>query len=122
MHVPAARGKVIPDMASMSEDFPALWDPKTAMIGMSRSNCALREKMSRAANRAYPPTHPVARRRFTESSILRFSATYCGSERPTGTFVWSFPEVANISAVLSKSVPLSDESVPLSDDDMLQRK
>ena len=29
-------------------------------------------------------SHPVARRRFTESSILRFWLAYCGSERPTG--------------------------------------
>lgn len=37
VQVPEARGKVIPDMASMSEDFPALCDPKTAMTGMSSS-------------------------------------------------------------------------------------
>ena len=29
-------------------------------------------------------SHPVARRRFTVSSILRFWLAYCGSERPTG--------------------------------------
>ena len=43
VQVPEARGKVIPDMASMSEDFPALCDPKTAMTGMSSSRWALRE-------------------------------------------------------------------------------
>jgi hypothetical protein len=37
VQVPEARGKVIPDIASMSEDFPALCDPKTAMTGMSSS-------------------------------------------------------------------------------------
>ena len=43
VQVPEARGKVIPDIASMSEDFPALCDPKTAMTGMSSSRWALRE-------------------------------------------------------------------------------
>jgi hypothetical protein len=33
VQVPAARGRVIPDMASISDDFPALCDPKTAMTG-----------------------------------------------------------------------------------------
>jgi hypothetical protein len=42
VQVPEERGRVIPEMASMSEDFPALCDPKTAMLGMSRSKCALR--------------------------------------------------------------------------------
>jgi hypothetical protein len=37
VQVPEARGKVIPEMASMSEDFPALCAPRTAMMGMSRS-------------------------------------------------------------------------------------
>ena len=46
VQVPGARGKVIPDMASIRDDFPALCDPKTAMTGMSRSNCALREKIT----------------------------------------------------------------------------
>ena len=44
VQVPDARGRVIPDMASIRDDFPALCDPRTAMTGMSRSNCALREK------------------------------------------------------------------------------
>ena len=43
VQVPEARGKVIPDMASIRDDFPALCDPKTAMMGISRSNCTLRE-------------------------------------------------------------------------------
>ena len=46
VQVPRARGKVIPDMASIRDDFPALCAPKTAMIGISRSNCALREKIT----------------------------------------------------------------------------
>ncbi len=43
VQVPEARGRVIPDMASISDDFPALCAPKTAMVGISRSNCALQE-------------------------------------------------------------------------------
>ena len=46
VQVPGARGRVIPDMASIRDDFPALCDPKTAMTGMSRSSCALREKIN----------------------------------------------------------------------------
>ncbi len=38
VQVPLARGRVIPEIASMSEDFPALCDPRTAMMGMSRSS------------------------------------------------------------------------------------
>lgn len=34
-------------------------------------------------------SYPVARRRFTESSILRFWPTICGSERPTGASILS---------------------------------
>jgi len=37
VQVPAARGKVIPEMASISDDLPALCDPRTPMTGMSRS-------------------------------------------------------------------------------------
>ena len=88
VQVPEARGKVIPEIASMSDDLPALWDPRTAMTGMSRSRCALREEMEElrrvAEGKNEGDSYPVARRRFTESSILRFWPTYCGSERPTG--------------------------------------
>ena len=41
MQVPLARGSVMPEIASMSEDFPALCQPITAMEGMSRSTSAL---------------------------------------------------------------------------------
>ena len=37
VQVPEARGKVMPEMASMSDDFPALCDPRTAMTGTSSS-------------------------------------------------------------------------------------
>jgi hypothetical protein len=37
VQVPEARGKVIPEMASMRDDFPALCDPRTAITGMSSS-------------------------------------------------------------------------------------
>ena len=47
VQVPAARGRVIPDMATIRDDFPALCDPNTAMMGMSRSNCTLRDERER---------------------------------------------------------------------------
>ena len=37
VQVPEARGNVIPEMASMSDDFPADCDPRAAMMGMSSS-------------------------------------------------------------------------------------
>ena len=43
MQVPLARGSVMPEIASMSEDFPALCQPITAMEGMSRSTSALQD-------------------------------------------------------------------------------
>jgi len=41
VQVPAARGKVIPDIDSMRDDFPALWEPMTAIWGRSISICTL---------------------------------------------------------------------------------
>jgi hypothetical protein len=37
VQVPAARGRVIPDMDSIREDLPALCEPITAIIGKSIS-------------------------------------------------------------------------------------
>jgi len=37
VQVPAALGRVIPDIASIKDDFPALWDPMTAIMGKSIS-------------------------------------------------------------------------------------
>jgi len=36
VQVPEAHGRVIPDMLSMRDDFPVLWDPKTMMTGILR--------------------------------------------------------------------------------------
>jgi len=44
VQVPEARGNVIPEMASMSDDFPADCDPRTAMMGTSSSRLALQER------------------------------------------------------------------------------
>jgi hypothetical protein len=41
VQVPLARGSVMPEIASMREDFPALCHPMTAMAGISRSTSAL---------------------------------------------------------------------------------
>ena len=38
VQVPEARGNVIPEMASISDDFPADCDPRAAMMGMSSSS------------------------------------------------------------------------------------
>lgn len=43
VQVPAARGRVIPDIDSIKEDFPALCDPTTAIIGRSMSAPTLDE-------------------------------------------------------------------------------
>jgi hypothetical protein len=75
VHVPEARGRVIPEIDSMSEDFPALCEPSTAMMGMSRSRWALGEKrneVSTTVDRVCCEPHPVARRRLIASSMRRF--------------------------------------------------
>jgi len=41
VHVPEARGRVIPEIDSMREDFPADWIPTTAIWGRSMSSCTL---------------------------------------------------------------------------------
>jgi hypothetical protein len=41
VQVPLARGSVMPEIASMREDFSALCHPMTAMAGISRSTSAL---------------------------------------------------------------------------------
>ena len=41
VQVPAARGRVIPEMDSIKEDFPALWEPMTAIWGRSMSTWTL---------------------------------------------------------------------------------
>ena len=42
MQVPAALGRVIPDIDSINDDFPALWEPMTAIMGKSISAPTLR--------------------------------------------------------------------------------
>lgn len=41
VQVPAARGSVMPEIDSMSDDFPALWFPMTAICGKSMSTWTL---------------------------------------------------------------------------------
>lgn len=43
VQVPAARGRVIPDIDSIKDDFPALWEPITAIMGRSMSAPTLHE-------------------------------------------------------------------------------
>ena len=43
VQVPAARGNVMPEIDSMSDDLPALWDPITAICGRSISLWTLRD-------------------------------------------------------------------------------
>lgn len=44
VHVPDARGRVIPDIDSIKDDLPALWEPMTAIMGKSISAPTLDEK------------------------------------------------------------------------------
>lgn len=41
MQVPLARGSVMPEIASIREDFPALCQPITAIVGMSKLTSTL---------------------------------------------------------------------------------
>lgn len=41
VHVPAERGRVIPEMDSIRDDLPALCEPITAIMGRSMSVCTL---------------------------------------------------------------------------------
>ena len=43
MQVPAARGRVIPEMDSIEDDFPVFWEPMTAIMGRSISAPTLHE-------------------------------------------------------------------------------
>ena len=43
VHVPAALGSVIPEIDSINDDFPALWEPITAIMGKSISAPTLDE-------------------------------------------------------------------------------
>jgi hypothetical protein len=53
VQVSAARGRVIPDIDSIKDDFPALWEPMTAIMGKSISAPTLRgnENVSRRHDR-----------------------------------------------------------------------
>ena len=42
--MPLARGSVIPEIASMREDFPALCQPMAAIAGISRSTSTLQHR------------------------------------------------------------------------------
>ena len=44
VQVPAARGKVIPEIDSIKDDLPALCEPMTAICGRSMSTWTLRSK------------------------------------------------------------------------------
>lgn len=47
VHVPLARGRLMPEMASIRDDFPALCEPTTAITGRSTSPCTLCEGKSK---------------------------------------------------------------------------
>ena len=56
VHVPAARGRVMPEMASMSDDLPALCEPMTAIWG--RSGRRLSQQLVNVVNaRAHRSRH-----------------------------------------------------------------
>lgn len=61
MQVPLARGSVMPQMFSSSEDLPVLWEPMTAIMGISMSMETLRDCCQRAGRPSAftRSTHPV---------------------------------------------------------------
>lgn len=97
VQVPAARGKVMPDMDSINDDFPALWLPITAIWGRSMSTCTLvHKKVSESRPRhENKRTYPVLCKRLTRSSILRRPLLNWGSERPTPSLGESIGEVGD---------------------------
>jgi len=84
VQVPAARGSVIPDIDSINEDFPALWEPITAIVGKSISAPTLQYKKMRIRRSGgiIDRNYPVARMRSMISRILRRYALWVGSDRP----------------------------------------
>ena len=87
VQVPAARGSVIPEIDSMREDFPALWDPITAIWGRSISTCTL----SDAQHRQLAALHENMNERFTlwsgggsqdQASCVRFETFVGWKVRP----------------------------------------
>ena len=88
VQVPAARGRVIPDIDSMSDDFPALCEPMTAIWGRSMSTCTLhwttsKNQLDRNKGRPVTNTDPVLWSRLTKSSIVRLRWASWGLESPT---------------------------------------
>ena len=82
VQVPAARGRVIPDIDSIREDFPALCEPTTAIMGKSTSAPTLHENENTSRWWMFDTTYPVARMRSMISRILRRLALWVGLDRP----------------------------------------
>lgn len=89
VQVPAARGSVIPEMASINDDFPALWEPMTAICGRSMSVWTLVRGMSALHDESHSclQSYPVLCKRFTKSNMRRLPWAKRGSDSPTPAFV-----------------------------------
>ena len=74
VQVPLARGRVIPEMDSIKDDLPALWDPTTAIMGKSISDWTLRERVNQTIVSVEKDTYPVLCIRLMSLSILRLPA------------------------------------------------
>ena len=83
VQVPTARGRLIPDIDSINDDFPALWEPMTTIMGKSTSAPTLSGMKTCHNDGIDDLTYPVARMRSTTSRILRLYALWVGSDRPT---------------------------------------
>jgi hypothetical protein len=84
VQVPAARGNVMPEIDSMSDDFPALWFPMTAICGKSMSTWTLHIK-SRCVKNNYERAYPVLCNLFIASNFCRIPWLRSGSDSPTGS-------------------------------------
>ena len=88
VQVPADLGSVIPEIASIRDDFPALCWPMTAIWGMSMSTWTLQQwrpmsYLSKKEKRKERISDPVLCSRFTKSSIRRRPWESWGSDNPT---------------------------------------
>ena len=59
VHVSRALGSLIPEIASMTEDFPTLWSPRTQIVGTSTSARTLGNNQGVSHTKPSTTPHPV---------------------------------------------------------------
>lgn len=99
MQVPLALGSVIPEIDSMRDDLPALWEPITAIMGRSISACTLSKskRESRHQLGLGAVAHPVACNLLIRSSICRRLDEKFGSAKPTAVLSCKASKVSDVS-------------------------